>query len=232
MNFTLTCRSPSRRSRRCGARRERGLAMFIVLMIIVMVSAAGVFVARSSSLEILSAGFVRQAGQAHNIAEAGTSTVLSRMRMACVTYFTPYLRQQAITGAIPVTQCPPVLTSRGPVTPACYVFLMSDFNTLFGVALPVFVSPAGAGPTRTEGSFGMGQLTPDFRVAVTEISADVTPQAGSDLGNPSLAILPVRFEISASGYADTMPLATAAVATDLNVRGTEAIRAITAVPCS
>jgi type II secretory pathway component PulK len=57
-------------------RDERGVAMFVVMMLVVMVSAAGVFVARSSALEIRSSGFVRMAGQTHYVTESGAVAVV------------------------------------------------------------------------------------------------------------------------------------------------------------
>ena len=233
----------ARRARRPRSRRphraQRGVAMFVVLMLVVMVSAAGIFVAKSTSLEIRSAGYVRQAGQTHYLAESGASSAYSQLRTRCSAYFNPYIRSLAATGTLP--GCLPITTSRGNVTLPCYNFVMTDFDTLFA-PLTTFAPRAGSGVSVTEGSFGTGSLTPSFKVTVTELAADVTPIRGSDLSSPSLTTLPMRYEIASLGYTDSLPMTAGGYAvpagspaipiTDVTVRGTEALRALTVIQCN
>ncbi|MEZ4392022.1 MAG: hypothetical protein R3A48_13070 [Polyangiales bacterium] len=166
-----------RRTLPMSRRGERGVAMFIVMMLVVMVSAAGVFVARSSALEIRSSGFVRMAGQTHYVTESGAVAVLAQLRRSCQSYFTPQLRQRALLGQIPQEECRPVLTSRGNITQACYNFAITDFDAITSPNT-VFRAATGAGTSRTEGSFGTTFIRPTFTVRVTELGADVTPQRG------------------------------------------------------
>lgn len=225
----MTAMTRTRRNQGRRHRGERGVAMFIVMMLIVMVSAAGIFVAKSSSLEIRSSGFVRQAAQTHYITESGASSVLARLRTSCGSYFTQNLRTRALTGAIPAAECPQVMTSRGPVTAPCYTFSNTDAS-LVG-ATPVFAAPSGSGTTRVEGSFGGGEISPTFRVQVTELSVDTAPQRGADLGDPGISALPSRLLIESTGLSE---LTGASFGTYSNnvTRGAESLRAITVIQCN
>lgn len=211
-------------------RGERGVAMFVVMMLVVMVSAAGVFVARSSALEIRSSGFVRMAGQTHYVTESGAVAVLAQMRRSCRSYFTPQLRQRALVGAITQDECGRVLTARGYVTQPCYNFALTDFDALTSPNT-VFRAAAGTGVGRTEGSFGTTFIRPTFSVRVTEIGAEVTPQRGMDVSDPALANMPTRFRIEANGLT-SMDQATFGADTTNVARSTEALRAITVIQCN
>src|SRR5690242_15407483 len=67
-------------------RGEPGMAMLLVLMLIVLVSAAGVFASKSASLEVRSSGFARQAAQTHYVAETGLVSSLDELRRDCGKY--------------------------------------------------------------------------------------------------------------------------------------------------
>lgn len=201
--------------------------MFVVMMLVLMVSAAGIFVAKSSSLEIRTSGFLRQAVQTHFISETGATTVLSRMRTNCSSYFTSNLRARSLSGA---AECPTVMTSRGTITPPCYIFMQTDFDVAT-TPNTIFQPATGTGSARTEGSFGAGGLTPLFRVVVTELGADTSPQVGTDLSDPSLTVLPSRYLIESTG---TTELDRTGYGDDSNnvARGAEALRAITVIQCN
>lgn len=211
-------------------RGERGVAMFVVMMLVVMVSAAGVFVARSSALEIRSSGFVRMAGQTHYVTESGAVAVLAQMRRACPSYFTAQLRQRAMLGLIPQEQCPPVLTSRGNITQPCYNFALTDFDTITAPNT-VFRAATGAGTSRTEGSFGTTFIQPMFTVRVTELGADVAPQRGMDVSAHQLVDMPKRFRLEAFGRTSMDPTTFGADSTNVS-RSSEALRAITVIQCN
>lgn len=210
-------------------RGQRGVAMFVVMMLLMMVSAAGVFVTRSSSLEIRSSGYVRQSAQTHYVAEAGASAVMTRLRTACAAYFSSNLRVRALTpGGIP--GCPTITTSRGPITPPCYTFYLTDFDVITSPQT-LFSGAVGTGTSRSAGSFGSGGLTPRFQVRVTELGADTSPQRGTDVSDPSLTVLPVRLLVESEG---TTELSSSLYGTDSTniARGTESLRAITVIPCN
>lgn len=215
------------RRRRHARRGERGVAMFVVMMLLMMVSAAGVFVTRSSSLEIRSSGYVRQSAQTHYVAEAGASSVMSRLRTACAAYFSSNMRVQAMTS---LPGCPTVTTSRGPITPPCYTFYLSDFDVIT-TPQTLFIAASGTELSRTAGSFGQGGLSPRFQVRVTELGADTSPQRGSDVSDPSLVVLPVRLLVESEGTTELDSTLYGSDTTNV-ARGTETLRAITVIPCN
>lgn len=205
--------------------------MFVVMMLVVMVSAAGVFVARSSALEIRSSGFVRMAGQTHYVTESGAVAVLAQMRRACQSYFTPQLRQRALLGVIPQEQCPLVVTSRGNITPPCYNFGINDFDAITAPNT-LFRQATGAGTSRTEGSFGTSFIRPLFAVRVTDLGAEVAPQRGMDVSSHEIVRMPNRFRIESFGRTEMDPTVFGTDQITNAARSTEALRAITVIQCN
>lgn len=76
-------------------RGEQGMAMLLVLMLIILVTAAGVFAAQSTAMEVRSAGFVRQAAQTHYVAESGVVASMDRFSLYC----SAYLQQMRVAAA-------------------------------------------------------------------------------------------------------------------------------------
>ena len=222
-------RRPARITRTRRARRgERGVAMFVVLMLLLTVSAAGVFVTRSSSLEIRSSGYVRQAAQTHGVAESGSSAGIARLRTSCQAYISSNLRVQAAANALP--SCAQVLSSRGPVTPPCYTFVAPEFDVITSPQ-KLFADASGTGTSRVAGSFGLGGIAPKFQVVVTELSVDTSPRAGSDVGDPSLSVLPSRLLVESVGQTELDSMLYGGDTTNV-ARGNETLRAITVIPCN
>jgi hypothetical protein len=215
------------RRRRRARRGERGVAMFVVMMLLMMVSAAGVFVTRSSSMEIRSSGYVRQSAQTHYVAEAGASSVMTRLRTTCGAYFNSNMRVQALTS---LPGCPQITTSRGAITPPCYTFYLTDFDVITSPQT-LFTGASGTGTSRTAGSFGAGGLAPRFQVRVTELGADTSPQRGTDVSDPSLTVLPVRLLVESEGTTELDATLYGSDTTNA-ARGTETLRAITVIPCN
>lgn len=209
--------------------------MFIVMMLVVMVSAAGVFVTRSSSLEIRSSGFVRQAGQTHYVAESGANAVIARLRLNCQAYVNDYLRRSALDRTTATAGCPEVAVSAGEVyRKPCYRFASND-TSIVGAGLSVFEPPAGTGAARRPGSFGAGYLMPQFGVTVTELYGETAAAPGSDVGGSSLSdsLRQSRLMIDVTGSSE-LDRSLAAYSTDTNnvARGTESLRAISVILCS
>ncbi len=216
-------------------RGERGVAMFIVMMLIVMVSAAGVFVTKSSSLEIRSAGYVRQAGQTHYIAESGATSVIARLRLNCQAYVNDFLRRSALVGDSWTAGCPEVRVSASEVyRKPCYRFASSD-PSIVGSGTPIFQGSSGAGTSRVPGSFGAGYLSPAFGVTVTELYGETAAAPGSDVGGSTFSetLRQSRLMIDVTGTSE-LDRSLAAYAVDSNnvARGAEALRAISVVLCS
>jgi hypothetical protein len=209
--------------------------MFVVMMLIVMVSAAGVFVTRSSSLEIRSAGFVRQASQTHYIAESGATAVLARLRISCQSYVNDFLRRSALNGDAWTAGCPEVRVSASEVfRKPCYRFTSSD-PSILGSGATIFEAASGVGVARVPGSFGAGYLTPVFSATVTELYGETTPAPGSDVGGSTFSetLRQSRLLIDVTGTSELdRSLAAYAMDSTHAARGAEAMRAISVIQCS
>ncbi len=216
-------------------RGERGVAMFIVMMLIVMVSAAGVVVTRSASLEIRSSGFVRQAGQTHYIAESGATAVVARLRLNCQAYVNDFLRRSALDRDTGTTGCPEVRVSASEIyRKPCYRFASTD-PSILGSGTTIFQAPSGTGAARVAGSFGAGYLSPTFGVTVTELYGETAAAPGSDVGGSSFSetIRQSRLMIDVTGTSE-LDRSLSAYSVDSNnvARGAEALRAISVILCS
>lgn len=223
------------RGRRTRRRGQRGVAMFVVMMLIVMVSAAGVFVTRSSSLEIRSAGFVRQAGQTHYVAESGATSVIARLRLSCQSYVNDYLRRSALDSDTWTTGCPEVRVSASEVyRKPCYRFASSD-PSILGTGGTIFDAAGGTGTAREPGSFGAGYLAPTFMATVTELYGDTSAAPGSDVGGSTFSetLRQSRLMVDVTGTSE-LDRSLAAYSVDSNnvARGAESLRAISVILCS
>lgn len=158
-NHSTTQRTTSRRNRAQRRGRE-GMAMLLVMVLIVMVSAAGVFATKSASLDVRSAGFMRQASQTQYVSEMGLMLPMSEMRRFCSAYLGLMLQQQRAGGAVD-----PWLEERRME----WRFGLDDMQRppAGGGAAPiVFRQPTGAGAGRVPGSFGMGLADAAFDTRV------------------------------------------------------------------
>lgn len=207
----------ARQTRR--AMGEEGMAMLLVLMLIVMVSAAGVFAAQSTALEVRSAGYLRQAGQTHYVAESGLVAAIDEMRSNCQGYL-GIMRANAATAATPPGLAAP---------PLSYRFYYDDFTTRVVTPGGLFQPPtSGAGGLRVEGSLGTGLLQPGFVTTVTIIGDSLNPQVGFPAGGslgPRVQMLTMEF--ASDGRTQLQGVS------DLrnNAVGIESARAIAQVPC-
>lgn len=139
------------------------MAMLLVMLLIVMVSAAGVFAARSASLDVRSAGYVRQAAQTQYVSETGLMMPIVEMRRNCTGYLGLMLQQQRMSMGSPDAWLEEHRVQ--------WRFGMQDMNrTVGGVTPPpVYRTPTGAGMSRQPGSFGMGLAEAAFDTRVTSM---------------------------------------------------------------
>jgi hypothetical protein len=156
-------RSKTKRERRTPRRGRAGMAMLLVMLLIVMVSAAGVFAARSAALDVRSSGYVRQASQTHYVSETGLMMPIVEMRRNCTAYLGLMLQQQRAAVGSPDTWLEEHRLR--------WRFGVADLERpVAGVAPPPVYRPAvGAGAARAPGSFGMGLAQAAFDTQVTSI---------------------------------------------------------------
>ncbi len=197
------------------------MALLLVLIIIVTVTAAGVFAAQSSAFEIRSSGFFRQSAQTHYVTEAGIVASLDEMKSFCSAYLTVMRTRQATASAEAGLAEPPLT----------YPFFMSDFNArvLPGAIFQASTLSSGA---RTEGSLGATALSPGFRTDVTVLAEQNNPQFGFSVGGGRdfyVRILAIQFESAGETIIQGTTNRMATVGG--NVQAQEQARMIAAVPC-
>jgi hypothetical protein len=194
------------------------MAMLLVLMLIVMVTAAGVFASQSTALEVRSAGFMRQAGQTHYVAETGVVASLEQMRQSCSAYLG--VMQRRAQGTMPMSGFAEV--------PLQYRFFLNDFDSRVAPGA-IFAPPTGGGMVaRTPGSFGIGLLEPGFVTTVSVMGLTNEPMFGYGIGGGrDLTIPMLAVEMTSNGLTRLQSV------TDLNnnARSEEQARVIAQVPC-
>jgi hypothetical protein len=203
-------------------RGEDGMALLLVLMLIVMVTAADVFASQSTALEVKSSGYTRQAAQTHYVAETGVVTTLELMSRLCTAYVGEMRRRNLAPGAPPP---PPGLAE----APLQYAFYSTDFDAAGSGNTSRLFEPAsaGMGGLRVEGSLGTGLLTAGFVTTATVVGQASVPMFGFP-GGGSFEILNIEF--SSNGRTQLSNVTTVMDPRQTSV-GTEGARVIAQIPC-
>ena len=174
----------ARGSLRTGRQGQRGAAVFIVVMVLTLLTAVGLFAVRSASLADLAAGYDREGAQATLVAEYAItasaaylandpSTVLLGYKASIDTKPQP-CQANAIAGTFP---------SPAP-RPGCYRLELAELQTSFNKASneSVFAPPNLAGSvTGSTSSLNANETTnATFVVEVTDASKTGVPAEGDD----------------------------------------------------
>jgi hypothetical protein len=153
--------------------RERGAAVFIVVLVIVMLTAIGMFAANSATVSTTASGHTRQMTQTRYLTEYAVSLVLS------------YLDPQSTPGA-PSAGLDNVTFSRNALVaqgsppqcsvnvPYCFVFMPETFKNMAAEDLIAQSVPG------TPGSLGPADIGWAFKIEVTDKTSPMTPVAGND----------------------------------------------------
>ncbi len=153
---------------------ERGAAVFIVVMVITVLAAIGVFAVRSASLAQLASGYVRQSAQNQHISEYGLLAVVTEMN----TLRRDLYRTQMVTRP---SFC---YATQHAANPACYKFNGQDIQV--NVTNPLFESAVVAdGETIEAGSLGPLPMMPLFAVEMFDLGPAARATPGSDVGGTS-----------------------------------------------
>jgi hypothetical protein len=156
-----------------GRSDERGATMFIVLMVLMILSAIGTFALSTARYEVQSAGYRRQRAQAQEAANFGGAAAQTSMDPKHVKFYVDQLYASR-------ELCP---EQSVPAGGACYHIIAADIER---VALPsgekLFVLP-NSSTTSPEGSYGLAGTNADtvnggFSVALTEPAELQRPVAG------------------------------------------------------
>ena len=204
---------------------QRGAAVFIVVMVLTLLTAVGIFAVRSASLADAAAGFDREGAQASLIAEYGVSatsaylgtgvasTLITTMNKPPPGFITPFCETN---GRLP-PPAPPPSPDTG-VPPAC--IKIDDLNNLqpsFTASNGSLFAPSNATPpafATSTSSLNVNESTnARFLVELTDARNSGMPVPGSSIDTQVLyyltltAIAQVRPVAACAGGGTTTPSA-------------------------
>jgi hypothetical protein len=162
---------------------ERGAAIFIVVMVITLLTAVGVYAARSATMVDVAAGHARQALQTQYVAEYGAIVATTELGNGAAT---EYVAQMA-TGADDCRATSAVDEAvAGP--PPCYKMFQGELKNQTATDLFVTadnVDPGSlGGPVTVTGATTPYGLQGNFVVEITDPTSSSTPIAGTVAGGP------------------------------------------------
>jgi hypothetical protein len=165
-------------------KNERGAAIFVVVTVLTMLTAVGIFAIRAASLAEAASGYDRQNTQNHYVSEYGLLGAVSELSTARRDWYYNQMRKGAepctatkgITNATSTIPCFPIQASDVQAS----VTTNSNGRLLFE---PAVTSP----PDKiVPGSLGPAGLDGDFRVEMSDPGPVGAPVAGTDVGGTSV----------------------------------------------
>ena len=175
--------------------RQRGAAVFIVLVVVTALAAVGVFATRSASLTATGAGYARQALQNHYATEYGMQAAVTELGSTRAAMYLDLMRNGAgVDGGTATDTCAANAGLAADAGATCVHVTSTDVQTVVAGFYPtraLFDLPAADGGSMVQaGSLGPGgsdtKATPiqgTFDVEVTDLSALQIPVAGAQLNS-------------------------------------------------
>lgn len=169
-------RRPKRRT------HERGAAMFIVLMVIMILSAIGTFAMSNARFEVQASGFMRQRAVALEATNFGAAAAMAEVSAAPGAYVNR-MRASGTTGE----KCKANAGLPASPAPPCFSIFMLDIANRTGTTVDgLFRRPTTAGDPGSLGrAMGTDVVTGGFWVELTEPLELVRPVPGAPIdGSP------------------------------------------------
>ena len=183
------CTKGGRARARSGA-GERGAAVFVVVLVISLLSALGMFAVRSAMLTNLTAGYNRQMVQTHYMTEFALSLMASELGGTARQNYA----DEMWSGKYPTLCAGGSTLTNATCFPVYYSDLQGRVQTY--TAANVLLIPAVAG---TPGSLGPAALEGDLRVELTDIHEAMPPVRGMDLTGTSASPRYYSVTLTATG---------------------------------
>lgn len=230
----------SRRSFPKGSRPRgrRGMALLLVMMLVIMTTAAGVFAANATAAEVRSAGYIRQAAQTHYIAETGAIASMDQLKVYCSAYV-GLMQQQANALGVP--------TNGMAENPLRYRFYLADFiPRSVSMTTPMrfetrIYAPGPAeiplgGTLGRQGSMGLGSVAPNFAATLTVMGRTEMPMVGFGVsGGRDVSVPMLAIEVSSEGRTELAGSSLSITREAANFSnfavGSELTRVLAQVPC-
>ncbi len=156
--------SPRHRARLPGGRAsERGAALFVVVLVLTLLTAVGMFAAHSATLVDQASGYSRQAAQTSYLAEYGVLAATAELGSGAADAY----RQRMLNPKDTCRMNQGIALDDG--NPPCLVLQLSDF-----------APPSGG--TMIDTAALPASVSGDFIVEVTDLGPVGAPLAGMDIG--------------------------------------------------
>jgi len=201
---------------------ERGVAIFIVVMVLTMLSAIGVFAMKAAGMANAASGYERQNTQNHYAAEYG---MLGAVTELGTSRRNGYIEK--MSSGVDTCAATRGLSYDGGVVP-CYHLYASDVQR--SVTPPLFAPSTASGTTIDPGSLGPAALTGDFVVEMTDPGPVGVPVAGTDVGGSGSKFKYLQVTLTATGQVrPSSPSTTACDDKSAVVAGNETGRAFVVI---
>jgi len=191
---------------------QRGAAVFIVVMVVTLLTAVGIFAARSASLVDVAAGYSRQSLQTQYVSEYGVLLTTHELSTSAASAYTS-VAQSGSDDCVATEAVDPNAVGN----PFCYAFQSQELQERFGGALfPDDQDMPGAliDPV-DQASDELDNLEAHFMVEMTE-GFQTGNVEGADLSSSNL--VPLQVTLTARGFVNP-PRANADVCTDAAAAG-------------
>jgi hypothetical protein len=167
---TALGRAPSRTG-------ERGAAMFIVLLVVMILSAIGTFALSNARFEVQSSGFLRQRSVSMETTAFGAAAAMAEISSAPAAYLNR-MKAAGTTGEV----CKANAGLATSPAPPCFRLYLLDIENRTGTTTSRLYQPAASG---NPGSLGLDRITGGFTVELTEPLDVIRPVPGAPIdGSP------------------------------------------------
>jgi len=179
-------RGPNRQARcpgRTGHPAERGAAVFIVVMVLTLLTAVGLFAVRSASLADVAAGYDREGAQAALVAEYAISASAAYLANDPGTVVKGYLASIAVAPQPCQSNAMPGPFPPAKPWPGCYRLELTELQSSFGKTGESVFAPANlsGSPSGSTSSLNANETTnATFVVEVTDLAKTGVPAEGDD----------------------------------------------------
>ncbi|MCC6217400.1 MAG: hypothetical protein IT376_21255 [Polyangiaceae bacterium] len=177
--------------RRAARRREqRGAAVFVVVLAVMLLSAVGVFAARSTSIVTAGAGYARQAVQTQYVAELGAVTTMAELGSGAGSAYVEQLGSTTPDDCVATKDQPQIVAG---VKPACYKLYKGELDqrvaSVGGTLLTDSLSTVAYGDP----------IDGNFVVELTDPGPADRPVAGTDVGGTGTTFRYLELTLTAMG---------------------------------
>jgi hypothetical protein len=176
VNTPLDSREGTRHS------EERGAVMFVVLMVILILSAIGTFALSNARYELQTSGFSRQRTLSQQMADFGSAAAANEVASAPAAY--TQMMKNASAAASPERCASQAGLSLVSPPPPCYHLYLQDIENRTGMSTDHIVRPPNIA-SNTPGSFGLTKMSGGFWVELTDPMEVTRPVPGAPIdGSP------------------------------------------------